>query len=330
MNYQVSVVVPVYNVERYLAKCLDSLVNQTLESIEIIVVNDGTKDNSQFIIDQYVRNHPTKVFGFIKENGGLGDARNFGLQYAHADYVGFVDSDDYVELTMYEKLYDVATKNQSDLVLCDIEYDWENNGKKEILSGFKTLADVGQRKSVFLSPLFAWNKLYRRTLFTQYNLTYPKRLWYEDIPVTIPMFAHAKRIDYVPEVLVHYIQRETSIMGTRNHSKLEDIFSILEMTRAYFEEHGLMIDYVKELEFLYIEQLMLYGSFRFFRSDRSNELMKKAFVTMQSAFPQWRVNPYIKTLPWRYRFYLMTVCPISIPLYRLVVLNKGNARKLRK
>lgn len=323
MNYQVSVIVPVYNVEKYLARCLDSLVNQTLEAIEIIVVNDGTKDNSQQIIDEYSKKHPTKVFSYIKENGGLGDARNFGLQYAHADYIGFIDSDDYVELTMYEKLYDLAYKNQSDLVLCDIEYDWEESGKKERMSGFKNVPGIDSRNSVFLSPLFAWNKLYRKSLFTNHGLSYPQRLWYEDIPVTFPIFAHANRIDYVPEVLVHYIQRETSIMGSRHNPKMDDIFTVLDMARSYFLEHGLMTKYEKEMEYLYIEQLMLYGSFRFYRSNQSKVLMSKAFKVMKFSFPNWKNNKYIEVLPTRYRIYLKTISPLSMPIYRKVVLSKG-------
>ena len=104
-KYKVSVIVPVYGVEKYISKCLNSLVNQTLNDIEIIVVNDGTKDNSQKIIDEYVKKYPDKVKSFIKENGGQGSARNYGLKQATGEYIGYVDSDDYVELDMYEKLY---------------------------------------------------------------------------------------------------------------------------------------------------------------------------------------------------------------------------------
>ena len=99
---KVSIIVPVYNVEEYLEKCLDSLVNQTLQDIEIIVVNDGSPDNSQQIIDAYIEKYPDKIKGFIKENGGLSDARNYGITKASADYIGFVDSDDYMK-----KLYKV-------------------------------------------------------------------------------------------------------------------------------------------------------------------------------------------------------------------------------
>ena len=117
-SIKVSVIVPVYNVEAYLERCLDSLVKQTLEEMEIIVVNDGTKDNSQAIIDRYAAAYPQKVISLIKENGGLSDARNYGIPYAHGEYIGFVDSDDYLNVTMYQKLYDRAAETDSDIVVC--------------------------------------------------------------------------------------------------------------------------------------------------------------------------------------------------------------------
>ena len=101
-KYKVSVIVPVYNVEKYLEKCLESLVNQTLKSIQIIIVNDGSSDNSQEIIDKYAKQYPNKIFSYIKENGGLGDARNYGLNYAEGEYISFVDADDWVDEKMFE------------------------------------------------------------------------------------------------------------------------------------------------------------------------------------------------------------------------------------
>ena len=115
-NVKVSVIVPVYKTEAYLEKCLDSLVNQTLSDIEIIVVNDGSPDNSQDIIDRYVEKYPQKVKGVIKENGGLSDARNYGLDFVSGEFVTFVDSDDYVELDSYEKTYNYAKENDLDVV----------------------------------------------------------------------------------------------------------------------------------------------------------------------------------------------------------------------
>lgn len=115
---KVSVIVPVYNVEKYLERCLNSLVNQTLQDIQIIVVNDGSPDNSQEIIDRFEKEYPDKLKGYIKENGGLSDARNYGMQFVEGEYVAFVDSDDYVDETMYEKLYNKAIEEDSELVVC--------------------------------------------------------------------------------------------------------------------------------------------------------------------------------------------------------------------
>ncbi len=102
---KVSVIVPVYNVENYITKCLESLVSQTLQDMEIIIVNDGSSDNSQQIIDNFVKKYPEKIKAFIKDNGGLSDARNFGIDRAIGEFIGFVDSDDYVTPTMFEQMY---------------------------------------------------------------------------------------------------------------------------------------------------------------------------------------------------------------------------------
>ena len=117
---KISVIIPVYNVEKYIVKCLDSLVNQTLENIEIIVVNDGSKDNSQTIIDKYVKKYPKKIKSYIKENGGQGSARNLGLEYAKGEYISFVDSDDWLDLNALEEMYNLAKKDNSDIVICDM------------------------------------------------------------------------------------------------------------------------------------------------------------------------------------------------------------------
>ena len=99
-----SIIVPVYNVEKYLAKCIESILNQTNQDFELLLVNDGTKDNSQKIIDEYVAKYPDKVYGFVKENGGLSDARNYGVERAKGEYIIFIDSDDYVDDELLEKV----------------------------------------------------------------------------------------------------------------------------------------------------------------------------------------------------------------------------------
>lgn len=319
MSVSVSVIVPVYNVEKYLDECLSSLVNQTLSELEIIVVNDGTKDNSQSIIDHYVKQYPNKVVSLIKENGGLGDARNYGIPYAKGEYIGFVDSDDIVHLEMVEKMFNKAKLEDSDLVLCDLEYFYETSSEKMVKEGLVQIENIDVNKTVFLSPLFAWNKLYRKSLFIESGLKYPIGLWYEDIPVTVPFFTLAKKISYVHETLIYYRQRSTSIMGSVDNPKVKDIFDIMHLCLNYFKDHNLLETYHDELEFLFLEHLMLNGGFRFLLSHKYKDYLAFSIDTLDLNFPHWRNNKYLFTLPRRYQIYIkymhsFMIIPFSIYL----------------
>ena len=117
-DIKVSVIIPVYNVERYIEMCLSSLVEQTLEDIELIIINDGSPDNSQAIIDRYMEQYPGMIKCIVRENGGQATARNEGIEIARGEYLAFVDSDDYVEVTMMEKLYSRAKETGADIVAC--------------------------------------------------------------------------------------------------------------------------------------------------------------------------------------------------------------------
>lgn len=319
MTYKVSVIVPVYNVEKYLHRCLNSLVNQSLTELQIIVVNDGATDSSQKIIDAFAAEYPTKIFGYKKANGGLGDARNFGLQFVQAEYVGFVDSDDYVEYEMYEQLYSKILEEKADLAICDIIYEWENSNQSNVLKGIKRIAGFDDVKTLFLSPLFAWNKLYSKHLFDDVDLRYPQRLWYEDIPVTIPIFARISKIAYVERVLIHYMQRDTSIMASFNNKKIFDIFDILDLTEKRLKDRDLFTQNEAEVEFLFIEQLLLYGAFRFYKSRYSDQLITRSLSLMSNRFQNWKSNKFIKILPWQYQVYLLTLNKFTFRLYKLYV-----------
>jgi glycosyltransferase involved in cell wall biosynthesis len=319
MTYKVSVIVPVYNVEKYLYRCLNSLVNQTLTEIQIIVINDGATDQSQDIINSFVINYPTKVFSYIKSNGGLGDARNYGLQFVKSNYLGFVDSDDYVEFDMYEQLFDKIQTENAEIAICDIEYEWENSVRRNVLKGFKKANNLKIIESLFLSPLFAWNKLYLFSLFENLDLRYPQRLWYEDIPVTIPFFASINKVAYVEIVLIHYMQRENSIMASYDNIKIFDIFDILEITEKRLKDLDNYDKLESEIEFLYIEQLLLFGAFRFYKSKFADELIQKSLSLMKVKYKDWKSNKYIKTLPFRYRVYLTTLNGFTYRIYKMYV-----------
>ena len=204
---KVSVIVPVYNVELYLEKCLLSLVNQTLQDIEIIVVNDGSRDHSQQIIEKFQQEHPQKIFAYTKENGGLSDARNFGIDRAKGKYIGFVDSDDYVSETMYDEMLNIAEKNQAEITICNIQkVDERGNVTQKLtqLPGFPEKIILENNISVFSDiSYFACNKLFRRELFK--NRRFRKGIHFEDIELIPQLVLDSKVIGFTPAYHYQYL-----------------------------------------------------------------------------------------------------------------------------
>ena len=171
---KLSIVAAVYNLEKYLPRCLDALVNQTLQEIEILCVDDGSTDSAPQIIDEYARKYPGKVKAFHKPNGGEFTTRNYGLERAQGEYVTFVDTDDYVELNWAEKLYTAAKENNADLAVCGFErIDLKTN--KVIATNMtnfgKTVKNIGPEDDflLFINPA-PWNKVYKREkLYFRHN-----------------------------------------------------------------------------------------------------------------------------------------------------------------
>ena len=305
-NILVSVIVPMYNASRYLSTCLDSLASATFrDHMQVILVNDGSTDETAALAGSYVDRFPDLFQLVEKQNGGLSDARNFGLPYVKGTYLAFLDSDDWIEPDLYERLYQTIENEGADVCVCDLEYWFEDPSKRFVMKGLSQWqADTVQKKAL-LSPMFAWNKLYRAELFTADNgYRYPLHTWYEDIPVTTLLFAKAERIAYLPECGIHYRQHDDSIMGSVHDKRVKDIFGVLELVRKEFRDAGLYDTYHEELEYLHIEHLCLYGMFRFIRSDWSDECAAKAGDVMKKEFPDWKHNCYIRNLGWKNRMFL--------------------------
>ena len=286
---KVSVIVPVYNVEEYLEKCLDSLAHQTLKDMEVIIVNDGSPDNSQKIIDKYVKKY-SNMHGYIKENGGLSDARNYGLKYVNGEYIAFLDSDDYVSLDMYEKMYEKAKENDYDLVLCDINYIYPDKVLR-VNSGVNTDTEDIKKTYLTIHPA-AWNKIFKRDLFN--NKIYFKRgVWFEDVEFIYRMLPYVKKIGVIHETYNQYIQREGSITNTINR-KIYDYIDNMNGVVDYYKKNNLYQEYQKELEYAYVRYL--YATFiksvmKYNNSDY-NEAVCKAIENVKKYFPHYRKNKY--------------------------------------
>jgi len=291
---KVSIIVPVYNVEKYLEKCLDSIVNQTLKDIEIIVVNDGTKDNSQEIIDKYVKKYPKKVKGYIKENGGLSSARNYGLKYANGEYIAFVDSDDYVELDMFEKMYNKAISSNFDIVACDLFYVYDDK-KVEAFSNINN--DIFTKEEIKRSMIniypAAWNKIYKKDLF-KHKIYFKDRVWFEDVEFLYRLISKVNSIGVVHEKFYNYVQRADAITKTfddRLFHYIDNWNGILE----YYKKNKIYDEYKLELEYCYVRYL--YATFiksasNFADKKLYEEAVNKAIEFVKGNFPNYRKNKY--------------------------------------
>ncbi|MCR0270797.1 bifunctional glycosyltransferase family 2 protein/CDP-glycerol:glycerophosphate glycerophosphotransferase [[Clostridium] innocuum] len=295
-SVDVSVIVPVYNVEKYIRVCLDTLVHQTLSNIEIIVVNDGTKDDSQKIIDEFSSLYPDKIIALKKENGGLSDARNYGLEHASGAYVGFVDSDDYTDIEMYQKLYEKAKQENADIVVCGYYGVQEQNGQfrhfqKGNLQEFDKSLQENPRL-LYMNSTYAWNKLYRRELFIKTGIRYPKGCLYEDMAVTWTLFLHANKISKVDEPLYYYIlKREGAITATYS-SKTLQMFQSMELVNTYYKEQNAFNQYQNILCFLNLKHMLLrFQDFPGYHNlSLKKTMIKTGFQHMNRNFKNWKTN----------------------------------------
>ena len=309
---KVSIIVPIYNVEKYLEKCLESLVNQTLKEIQIILVNDGTKDSSGEIAKKYQEKYPEKIIYLEKENGGLSDARNYGMPYARGEYIAFLDSDDYVEVDMYEEMYNLAQKEQSDMVECDFIWEYPNKSKQDI----GTIYD-GKKEMLEKVRVVAWNKLIRRTLLEEAQISFPKGYRYEDVEFTYKLIPYLQKVSFLKKPCIHYMQRQGSISNSQNE-KTKEIFDILEHVIAFYKEKEIYDQYKTELEYIYTRYLLCSSLLRMTKTQDKKikkELLKKTWENLNTKFPNWKDNEILRKRKNRKNLYIRTVNKFTYGFY---------------
>lgn len=308
---KVSVIVPVYNVEKYISKCLNSLVNQTLEDIEIIVVNDGSKDTSIDIVKEYAQKYKN-IKVYEKENGGLSDARNYGLQFATGKYIAFLDSDDYVDVNLYKRMYEKAKKEDSDMVECNFYWVYDKKTKKDIGQKYK-----GKKEMFEKARVVAWNKLYKKEVLDNANVQFPKGLRYEDVEFFYKLIPHIESVSFVKEPLIYYVQRKQSIVNTQNE-KTKDIFTVLENVIEYYKEHNLYEEYKEVIEYTYV-RLLLCSSFKRMCKIKDKDIRKKllneTWVDLNKKFPNWKENKILNTNIDNKKRYILSVNRFTYRIY---------------
>ena len=245
----ISVIVPVYNVEKYLKQCLDSILVQTFSNIEIICVNDGSTDNSRKILEEY-KNRDSRIKIVDKKNGGLSSARNAGMKVAVGEFISFIDSDDWIEPTMLEKLYESMTTHNTDITICAVHQFDEQKQKNDDSNKYYTLeyfdesfdncafSYVDVRPFIMDVCVMAWNKLYRRSHIDECQAEFPDGLIFEDGPFFFSIFFKTKRVSIVRDFLYNYRINRTGSIIQKAGKKFLDVIDVVE----------LMFNSVKQLE----------------------------------------------------------------------------------
>lgn len=292
---KVSLVIPVYNVRDYLKKCLDSVAAQTYENLEVIIVNDGSTDDSLDIINDYTARFENMTCYTI-ENRGLGGARNFGTEKSTGEYITFLDSDDYIDSAYIEKMVTAAVESGSDIAVCN-NHDVSESG--EILFTYhhpykNAVTSLAEDPTLLFNRLCAWGKLYKRDLFNE--LEYVSRVWYEDMRLTPKLFLKAEKICFVEDCLVYYVQRAGSIMNNNNVKRNLEIIDAFKDVIDYFKDCGSYASFKNELEFLVIEHIAVAAITRVAQAvaeDKKDVLQK--LNDYLNGFEGLYNNPYLKS-----------------------------------
>ena len=293
---EVSVIVPVYNMEMYLGRCLDSLISQTLRSIEIIIVNDGSTDNSQLVINEYSLMYPEKIRSFETVNGGLSKARNFGVERATGEYLGFVDSDDYVDVNMFECLYKEAKKSNAEIVCSPVSFVYAGSISKEYLYDAEVFGKSVNESPKILeySKSYAWNKLYCHEFWIENKCIFPEGMWFEDTATIYPALLKAKKVACVNYPFYFYDKtREDAITKTIS-SKVFDIIKACSILVDTAKQLAVSDDVMEMIHFLCSKHI--YIRIKMLRACAERKMISsfihEALKFLNQNIPDWRKCHY--------------------------------------
>lgn len=285
---KVSVIIPTYNREKYVKKCLESILNQTLKDIEIIIVDDGSQDNTKEIVNSY---KDKRIKYIYKNNTGIGDTRNKGISLSRGEYIAFVDIDDYIDELMLEKMYKKANKDDLDIVICNyIEINEETKQEKKYnLLSFENTSLKKLPNIINKTNLGPCNKIFKKELFM--NELFPTDIKYEDMALIIKLYTKANKIGKIDEYLSFFTIHEKSETTTRD-KLVFDIFKSIDIISNILKDEI----YKEELETLVISKLTNYNIQQRYQKDKkiAKEFIKKSFEYLNKNYPNYKKNKYFK------------------------------------
>ncbi len=289
---QISVIVPVYNVGKLVKRCLDSLINQSVKDLEIIIVNDGSTDNSEDYLCPYFDDPRIK---YIKNeiNRGLGNARNVGISSSQGEFISFVDSDDWIDLDLYKVMLENAVSTNSDIIICGIQNEYENCISSKERYSYIFPNEISKEKAISLlsrseannymiSPV-VWNKIYKRTLLTENNVTFLENSYWEDNLFSFQIFTKTNKISIVPHICYHYYQREQSITNTFSKKHIDDLIIAYKMLKSFLKENSIDTKYQKEF-YSYLDRAISSLLDMLFKGEPTVDMQKKYIIYLYTQF----------------------------------------------
>ena len=284
---KLSIIVPVYNGEKTIKRTIDSLLNQTVE-VDIIVINDGSNDNTEKIVLDLKKDNGN-IYYYYKDNSGISDTRNLGIEKVNTEFFGFLDSDDYVKSDMAEKMLDAIKDN--DICMSNFTWVYEDGSRKEA-------KDIGYKnKHEIIEKMFStlWNKIYRTSWFKNTGIKFPSGLRYEDTSVLIRLAYFMDKVAYVDEAFVDYYQLNGSITHTFNIN-INDMIAVFRDIKKFYEEKGAFEEYKPELEYLTI-RFFLGSSYlracRIKNKEIKKDTLDKGWNYLNETYPNYKDNVYL-------------------------------------
>lgn len=322
----ISIIVPVYNAEKYIKKCVDSLINQTYENLEIILINDGSKDNSYDILSQYEGRDPRIVL-INKDNTGVSDTRNIGIDKATGEYIGFVDADDYVEPQMYEKLFDAIVSEGADISCAGYLIEDEDNAEniipkaiseKTVYSGKSEIFERYLRQDYYTGIENGnWNKLFKSSVIK--GVRYSKYAYGEDVEFLINTLKNSDKIVCIEDTLYHHITNSDGASQKKFNMRMMELVKVSDDVVQYINEN--YPDNIYEAEAFRLTWYMVIIQILYSSDSYKNnrEVIRDIRNRIKEEYALLKDNKYTKRLDRYYMKALMMNCVYVAMIFRKLV-----------
>ena len=325
---KISVIIPVYNAEEFLGRCIESVINQTLKDIEIILINDGSNDNSQKIIDTYKMKFPNIIKSKTIKNSGASNARNIGIEMAEGEYIGFVDSDDYIDKTMYEKLYNKSKKENSDIVVSGYFVEKRKN-IRAYQNGHMEQYDknILENPNIFIYGVpYLWNKIFKRSLILENNIKLDNDLdIFEDLNFVYKVYIKANKISKVNEPLYYYIKENESSLTSKFSDKFFDIFPAIQKLKRFYKENDVYEELEDHLIYIALNHMYIRCNMNvsFKQIFKKYKYIDNVFSFMNKEFQNWKQHEfYFKRNKKNKKEYISKVHWKVLTLFQVMGINK--------